>query len=43
MRMKRKHLLFTLLVALTMPMASLAQQTLTLYEDGTATNYYVPF
>ena len=40
--MMRKTLRIVLF-ALMMPMASWAQQTLTLYEDGTATNYYVPF
>ena len=40
--MKRKSLLFTLLLALFMPWVANAQETLTVYEDGTATSSNVP-
>ena len=41
--MKKKSLLFTLLLALFMPWAANAQETLTVYGDGTqTTNAYVP-
>ena len=40
--MKRKSLLFTLLLALFMPWVANAQETLTVYEDGTATSANVP-
>ncbi len=40
--MKRKSLLFMLLFALLAPWAANAQQTLTVYEDGTATSSNVP-
>ena len=41
--MKRKSLLFLLLFALLAPWAANAQNTLTVYEDGTEVNEYVPF
>ena len=40
--MKRKHLLFLLLFAMFAPWAANAQETVTIYEDGTATSTYVP-
>ena len=41
--MKRKSLLFALLLALFMPWVANAQETLTVYGDGTqTTNAYVP-
>ena len=40
--MKRKSLLFLLLMAVFAPLAMMAQETLTIYEDGTATNSNVP-
>ena len=40
--MKRKSLLFLLLMAVFAPLAMMAQETLTIYEDGTATSSYVP-
>ena len=41
--MKSKHLLLTLLLALWVPWAAMAQSTLPLYENAEATNEYVPF
>ncbi len=40
--MKRKSLLFLLLMAVFAPLAMMAQETLTIYEDGTATSSNVP-
>ena len=40
--MKRKSLLFLLLFALLAPWAANAQETLTVYDEGTTTNNYVP-
>ena len=40
--MKRKSLLFLLLLALMAPWAAKAQETLTVYDQGTTTNSYVP-
>ena len=37
-----KKILLFLLMAMFAPWAMMAQETLTIYEDGTATNNYVP-
>ena len=39
----KRSLLFLLLLALFMPWAAQAQNELTVYEDGTNNNGYVPF
>ena len=40
--MKSKHLLLLMLLALFAPWAAMAQETLTVYGDGTVTNRFVP-